>query len=501
MKKIILAGIAAMSLTFSSCDSYLDINDSPNSPSGADLSTSSIFPGAEMAFANVYGDYYRITGGYFAQLYAQFFGTSNYIDYSRFEMSATRSGGSYTTLNQRCLSNMAIVAEKAEAEGDKATMLAVAVIRAGVYQAMVDAYGEIPYSEALDISNPSPKYDEGKDVYAGLIEELIAAKQGVSPSDLVCTNFLFPSLTADGWIKTANALLLRLYMRESGVVDVKSAVAALIAEDNFPTSDVCWAGCWADAEGKASPFYAEDNFANYGGSQKNVILNVALSETMDKSNDPRMGAWFETNSDGEFLGGVSGTNFSVAAKIGMGEGSFCRPKMKYDTPVYFITVAEVKFFLAEYYAMTGNSSAAQQNYEDAIRASFATAGVDGAETVIAAYPWNGGGNYKKNLGIQKWVALSGVNPYEAWCELRRLGYPAFGTTTGEEIYDDQGTTVVYSPELLVPGTLYTPYQVFAKVGSNNLIQRWPYPSSSTTRNKNAPEMKDNHVSIPLFWVK
>lgn len=500
MKKIILAGIAAMSLTITSCDSYLDINDSPNSPSGAALTTSSIFPGAETAFSNVYGDFYRITGGYFSQQYAQFFGTSNYVEYSQFEMSATRSSGSYTTLNQRCLSDLAIVAEKAEAEGDKGTLLAVAVIRAGAYQAMVDAYGEIPYSEALDITNPSPKYDDGKDIYAGLIEELITAKQGVSASDLVCTNFLFPSLTADGWIKAANALLLRLYMRESGAVDVKSAVAALIAEDNFPTSDVCWEGCWADAEGKANPFYTEDAFANYGGSQKNVILNVALSETMDKSNDPRMGAWFETNADGEFIGGVSGTNFSTASKIGMGAGSFCRPKMKYNSPVYFITVAEINFFLAEYYAMTGNAGSAKQYYEDAIKASFATAGVDGAESVIAAYPWESS-NYKKNLGIQKWVALSGVNPYEAWCEMRRLGYPTFGTATGAEIYNDGGATVSYNPELLEPGTLYTPYQVFAKVGANRLLQRWPYPSSSTTRNKKAPEMKDDHVSTPIFWAK
>ena len=57
----------ALSLTLGACDSYLDINESPNSPAVGNLTPDLIFPGAEMAFANSYSDYFRITGGYFAQ--------------------------------------------------------------------------------------------------------------------------------------------------------------------------------------------------------------------------------------------------------------------------------------------------------------------------------------------------------------------------------------------------------------------------------------------------
>ena len=80
-----------MSLALSSCGDYLDINDSPNSPSGSNVSEDLIFPGTEMCLATCYSDFLRIPSGYFAQQYAQMFGTSNYLDYSRFKQSAALS--------------------------------------------------------------------------------------------------------------------------------------------------------------------------------------------------------------------------------------------------------------------------------------------------------------------------------------------------------------------------------------------------------------------------
>lgn len=105
----------ALSLTLGACDSYLDINESPNSPAVGNLTPDLIFPGAEMAFANSYSDYFRITGGYFAQHYSQFFGTSNYMDYSQFMQSAVRSSSTYSNLATRTLQNMSTVISLAEA--------------------------------------------------------------------------------------------------------------------------------------------------------------------------------------------------------------------------------------------------------------------------------------------------------------------------------------------------------------------------------------------------
>lgn len=494
MKKIILTGALALSLGLASCDNYLDINQSPNSPAVENLTASMIFPGAEMAFANSYGDYFRITGGYFAQHYSQIFGTSNYLDYSKFMQSAVRSSSTYTNLTTRTLQNMETVKILAEKDGDWGSYLAATVIRVATYEAFVDAYGEIPYSEALDMGTITPHYDDGKDVYTGIVAELDAAIAKVNGTESVCTNFLLPGARASEWVKVANALKLRLLMRMSNAVDVQSQLASLIAADNFPSADVSWANCWSNSSGQANPFYQEEFATYFGSTQQNAILNLALYATMDASDDPRLKAFFDPNiAKGDYTGGVSGTNFSTTADYKA--NYWCRPAMTYDAPVYFITLSEIEFFLAEYEARYGSASEAESHYKAAIEASFASAGVSGTETVLAAYPWDAS-NYKKCIGIQKWVALSGTNNFEAWCELRRLGYPAFGTVTGDQIYDELNDA--YNPSLLVPGTLYTPIKYNSSLGANKVLQRWPYPESSANRNQNTPDYKGD--ATPVFWA-
>jgi hypothetical protein len=172
--------------------------------------------------------------------------------------------------------------------------------------------------------------------------------------------------------------------------------------------------------------------------------------------------------------------------------------MAYNSPVYYIQVAEVEFFIAEYYARQNNATKAQEHYNAAIEASCASAGVSGAEKVIAQFPYTQA-NYKQCIGISKWVALAGTNNFESWCELRRLKYPAFGSATGNDLYD--ATADKLNTDKYVPGTLYTPISVFDKVGSNKILERWPYPSASTSSNANAPKFSDSDYTTPLFWAK
>lgn len=495
MKKILLTGVLALSLSLGACDSYLDINESPNSPAVGNLTPDLIFPGAEMAFANSYGDYLRITGGYFSQHYSQFFGTSNYMDYSQFMQSAVRSSSTFSNLTTRTLQNLSTVISLAKESESYGTVLAATVIRAATYQSFVDCYGEIPYSEALDINNISPKYDDGKDIYAGIIAELDEAISNVNGLEAVCTNFLLPGARASEWVKVANAIKLRILMRESNAVNVQSELAALVADNNFPSGDIAWENCWKNESGQANPFYQEEFATYFGSTQQNAILNLALLATMNSADDARLKAFFNPNIEkAEYTGGVSGTNFSTTASYKA--NYWCRPNMTYDAPVYFITRSEVEFFLAEYEARYGSASAAEQHYKAAIEASFASAGVSGVETVLNAYPWDSA-NWQRCIGIQKWVALSGTNNFEAWCELRRLKYPAFGTVTGTDLYNE--VTDAYNPSLLVPGTLYTPIKLNGTLSPNTVLQRWPYPESSANRNSNTPDYKGD--GTPVFWAQ
>ena len=166
-------------------------------------------------------------------------------------------------------------------------------------------------------------------------------------------------------------------------------------------------------------------------------------------------------------------------------------------PVYMITVSEVEFFIAEYYARQGNAGQAEAHYNAAIEASCASAGVGGADAVIAQFPYKQG-EFKKCIGISKWIALAGTNNFEAWCEARRLDYPAFGNVSGSQMYDELKDSS-YKPELYVPGTLYTPIKVEDKLGPNKILERWPYADSSQSRNGNSPEFPG--YATPIFWGK
>jgi hypothetical protein len=494
MKKIfIILFIVALGIT--SCDSYLDINQDPNSPSESNVDASMIFPGAEMNLAASYGNFLRITGGYFAQHYVQLFGTSNYLDYSRFIMSATRSSSTYTQLTTRCLQNLETIRKQSSSSEEWGTYLAATTLRAFTYQILVDTYGETPYTEGLDVGNLTPKYDDGLTVYQGILEELDDALSKAVASDLVCTNFLFGNPTAADWIKLANALKLKILMRMSDVQNVQSALATVITENNFPAADVSWAGIWSDESGKANPFYQEEFATYFGSTQKNIAANIALVGTMQGSDDARLAKYFNKNTSGVYTGGVSGTHFSTSATYV--SSYWCPPIASYDMPVHLITKAEVEFFLAEYYARYGSSADAKKHYEDAIEASFATAGATGASDIYTTrYPWNNA-NYKQLIGIQKWIALSGTNNFEAWCEVRRLKYPAFGSITGNDIYNE--STDAYTPSVYIPGTLYTPIFCNTELGSGNLLQRFKYAESSANRNGNTPDQKNG--TVPVFWAE
>jgi len=77
MKKLAIISTIVLGLATASCDSYLDINQDPNSPSESMMTPDIMLPAAEMNLVGSYGDFARITGGYFAQYYVQTFGTSN----------------------------------------------------------------------------------------------------------------------------------------------------------------------------------------------------------------------------------------------------------------------------------------------------------------------------------------------------------------------------------------------------------------------------------------
>lgn len=499
MKKSIISSMIIAAMAFTSCNDYLDINSNPNSPSESELNNDLIYPAVEMAYAANVGDYLRSCAGYLAQFYAQNFGTSNYVIFTQFQPTQARTSIFYSQFNLRVINNANVVKTKAQAEENWATYLAATVMMAASYQNLIDMYGETPYSEALDMSNVMPKFDSGEEVYAGILSDLDDAisKASANVSQVSATSFLIPDAKASDWIKVANALKLKIMMREHNAVNVSSQLSALISENNFPVSDVEWAGCWANSSEKANPFYSEE-YSDWG-AQKNAVLNCAVEVTMNAYGDSRLPVYFTRSSyDGQVHGSVSGTNMNGAATPFSTTAYWSRPNMAYDSPVSFISLAEIEFFLAEYYADNGDMTKAASHYEAAVKASYASAGVSGADAAIAAYPFDSS-NWKRSLGVQKWVHLSGVNTFEGWCEVRRLKYPSFDpSVTGADMFPGTSNCNV-DVSILTPGYLYTPYLVYDEVGANNLAQRFPYSTYTTDTNDNAPDFPG--FLSPIFWAK
>ena len=486
-KSYILAMAVAACVGMTSCDSYLDINQDPNAIT--EVANDYLFPTPEMNLAATMGVAFNVYGGYCAEVYGQGLGGSNYRDYSRFFVNSVNTQASWTQLYSRVLKNLQVVIDQsATAPGDK---LAATVLRAYALQTLVDAYGECPYTEAVG-SISQPVYDEGKDIYAGIIAELDAAMEGLTGTEAVCKNFLFSSGAAAAtgttapWIKFANSLKLRLLMRERMAADVTSQLAALVAKDNFITSDVAYDKCWSNATGSFSPLFQE-----YQTITSDMVPGIAFTATVTNLGDPRY-TFNYVDGDNGFLGAMSGSNLSTFNVTG--DKYMAKINYRYNMPVFLMTVAEVQFFLAEYYAVVANNQAkAQQAYEEAIAASFATCGVDGAAAYAGRNPL--GSNALKAIGEQKWLALAHtLQGFEAWCELRRLNYPAFNDLDPTEVIamiQNHNTTSYPS------GTIFTPYDAY--LAPKTLCARFPYPEISTGYNKNAPTAKA--ATEAVFWDK
>ena len=68
MKKILFISAVVLGFTLSACDSYLDINEDPNSPSAGNIETDMLMPAIEMNIASSYGNFLRIAGGFHSNM-------------------------------------------------------------------------------------------------------------------------------------------------------------------------------------------------------------------------------------------------------------------------------------------------------------------------------------------------------------------------------------------------------------------------------------------------
>ncbi len=297
------------------------------------------------------------------------------------------------------------------------------------YQHLVDIFGNVPYSEALDLSQVTPSYDDQWAIYQDLIARVNAALGNLDASagsfggqDLVYGG------DVESWIKFGQSLKLKMGITIADHDDGQAkalveAAAGSAFTDNADNALLHYLG----APPNSNPIHDELVLT---GRKDFVGANTAV-DIMNELEDPRRAAYYtqvDTSSESgvvklAYVGGVYGASspYALHSKVhpDITEPGFPGILMTYD---------EILFYMAEA-AERGYSvgMTAEEAYNAAITASFDFWGVADVASYLAkpevAYA-TAPGTWRQKIGKQAYLAFY-TRGLEAWTEWRRLDYPVF----------------------------------------------------------------------------
>lgn len=434
MKKIFLT-IFCFSVLLTSCEVDEGLNIDKKNPT--EVPASGLFTNATRNFfdlmqsASVNLNVWR--------LYAQYWAQTTYPDESQYnQIGRNIPEAIWNRIYRDVLQDLKGARETLEArenvENLQNKLAQIEFMEVYAYSVLVDTFGDVPYTEALDPTNPSPSYDDAATIYADLLSRLDAAIAQMDGSAGGFEANQDPVYNGDIslWKKAANSLRLRLAMR---LADVSPGVSS------------------STAEAAANAPLIKENSENFaiqylGGAPNTNPLWVALVQSgrtdfvgsntfidvLKQLDDPRIDEYFQT-IEGEFRGGIYGTANSPAGFSLPGE-LLMQPDLDGD----IITAAEVYFLLAEA-ASRGYSvgGTAEEFYNEGVIASILEWGGTMAQaTAYLSQPdvaWStASGDWKEKIAVQKWIALYN-NPYEGWTTWRLLNHLPLNAPEGMTLAD------------------------------------------------------------------
>lgn len=468
MKFKSLYALAFVALMTMGCKkSYLDINTNPNSlPSATPsfvLTNALNTTASNMVSPNEIGSYWS----------GQWTQSSSYIlSTTTFNYQFTNGDYNYWDGLYDNLYDYEYVLQNADATGQKYFKGPARIMKAYVYQALSDMYGNLPYRESLKgVAVLAPKFDDHKTVYDSLIISLDAAiaeiKANPFASAYAGADIMFAGNTTK-WIKFANSLKLRILMHQSRVSGRDAYIIAeinkIVAEGSgFITGEdvgVGGASFFIATAGKLNPIYdrwgydangAVRALGRYPRPTKFLFdLLIASNDTMRLKRIAYAKGGENTGNPGvsaqpELVSNYVGVPFGVSSGYTAPASSYIGPSLfvkgQYNRPVIMMTAAEVQFCLAEAkqrFAGVNLPDAAQSYYEEGVRQSFRTLGVASAATQAAALltggkadaDWAASTDKLKAIATQKWIALTNFSGLEAWTEYRKTNLPVTPQSPG-----------------------------------------------------------------------
>ncbi|HET9429683.1 MAG TPA: SusD/RagB family nutrient-binding outer membrane lipoprotein [Chitinophagaceae bacterium] len=422
MKKIILS-LSVICLMTASCKKDLtDFNNDPKNPKNVPSYT--LFSNAQRTLTNT------ITSSNVNlniwRLILQYWQETTYTDESNYDLG-TRSipdniwNAFYRDVLKDFDESARLIPGDVPDPNQRDNELAIIeIMEVYTWYYLVTTYGNIPYSEALDIDKPFPVYDDAATIYTDLLSRIDAAKAMLDPAH---PSFGGADLIYGGdvnaWIKFANSLKLKMAMTIADVADVKSIVEAAVTAGVFTSNADNAEFVYQSGPPNTNPIWVD----LVQSGRKDFVAASTIVDKMETLGDPRLDDFFTLDNDAGYSGGTPGASSNYA--------TFSKPDERIliaNFPALLLDYSEVEFLLAEAvergFAVGGT---AEEHYNKAVTASVIYWGGTTVEaTAYLAQPSvnyaTAAGTYKQKIGQQKYIALYNRG-LDAWTEWRRLDYP------------------------------------------------------------------------------
>ncbi|RYE34729.1 MAG: SusD/RagB family nutrient-binding outer membrane lipoprotein [Sphingobacteriaceae bacterium] len=402
------------------------------------------------------------------QLYKQ---TDNYVGNYWSDFYYPAGNGSGPMAIYRLMENTYNSLSAAEQTNQQVFMQAAKIVLYDQASRMVDAWGDIPFSEAGNLEKNStikdPKFDDAKTLYTTFISGLNDAATFFGAASLpsnISASFSRQDILLGGdlnrWRRYANSIRLRLLMRTSYVDEATARTAVTTMLNNssaYPLIDGNNVGTYNPAsvdvllQALATNFNTPQSALTEIGSY--YAPDYMLNTVMLPANDPRIpvlfdkfgvtaGSTFTPNPTFKampvtFTGEEQNANFNKNAII---DSTTFLNNAK--LPGISITAPEVNFLKAEAFERWGSSASAQASYNTAVAQSVSfyyylnslgagkkenSPSVATVSTFLAAPTVTYTGSTDQKLAkiwTQKWVNFGLLQSDQAWSEYRRTKYPA-----------------------------------------------------------------------------
>lgn len=462
--KSILA-LAFVALLGSACnEKFLDINTNPNSLPTASpnfVFTNALNTSVTNIAGNSGGQGSSEVGFYWSGQWTQ---SNGYIiSTTQFAYNFTNGDFNYWDGYYDNLNDYQFVINNADTYNQKFLKGPAKIMKAMLFQQLVDFYGNIPYSDALKgVSSLAPKFDDQKAVYEDLIKTLDEAiadlKANAFASAFTGSDIIFKGNNTK-WIKFANSLKMRILMRQAKVAGrdayIKGEINKIVSEGSgFITGEdvaLGGSGFFLATAGKLNPVYDRWGY-DANGARRALnnfprITKFLIDELKANKDTLRLkriayavgneGSTPGVSAKPEIAANYSGTPFGASSGYLPANTSALGPSLlvkgEFNRPYILMTAAEVQLNLAEAkerYPDVTLTGTAQSYFEEGIAQSFRALGAKAADAAafkgskINNYDYAASTNKLNAIAYQKWIAHANLNGLEAWAEFRKTGIPS-----------------------------------------------------------------------------